>query len=819
MIIRGILVKIKLVLNLLPIFIFLMANSTFAATPGGPGGVAASSSAAASGPKKGTDANLVGHVVDENGDHIPYVTVMLKGTTIGTRTDNTGHFNIINITPGKYTVLFRYIGYKTYEEEITLEKDKTVELKVSLQPGGVIAEEVVVTADRYEQNRTDASVIVNTIDPTTLEATQSTVISEGLNYCPGLRMENNCQNCGFNQVRMNGMEGPYSQILINSRPIFSGLAGVYGLELIPSNMIDQIEVVRGGGSALYGSNAIAGTINLILKDPVSNYFEGGVNSAMVGTGGGDGDPVLDNTVSVNATTVSAEKNAGIAIYGYYRDRAMYDANDDGFSELSQIANTTFGSRLFYRPTSKSKLALDFFNINEDRRGGDMRAELPMHESEISEAVDHQITSAALTYTQFFRDADEWNVYASGQFVDRGSYYGAEKSIQDYGNSKGLTYALGSTYSANFNLSTVIAGAEFTGDYLEDTKLGYPEPDFENDSIVHKPNRNVADQYKMIYGVFGQYELNWDKFKATGGLRFDSYSIEDRAQADSDPVTGNVLSPRVTLKYDIIEEMQIRTSYSAGYRAPQIFDEDLHIESSGLHRVIHQNDPDLKQENSHSLMASLDYNTVFGSTYLGLLVEGFYTALQDPFVSEFRDGEEEGTMVKYRTNSEEGAKVAGVNLELNFAPRRDFSASGGFTFQISEYEKAQEDFNEKAFYRTPDSYGYLRMDWDAFEDFRLTANASYTGSMLVPYFGLEDRGIHGYNPDNGALIESDAFFDLGMKASYKFWIGHNGLQLSAGIKNILNSYQDDFDSGINRDPGYIYGPSLPRTVFFGIKVFS
>jgi outer membrane receptor for ferrienterochelin and colicins len=88
-------------------------------------------------------------------------------------------------------------------------------------------------------------------------------LSEGLSFSPGLRIENDCQNCGFSQVRMNGMEGPYSQILINSHPIFSGLAGVYGLELIPTNMIERIEVVRGGGSALYGSNAIAGTINII----------------------------------------------------------------------------------------------------------------------------------------------------------------------------------------------------------------------------------------------------------------------------------------------------------------------------------------------------------------------------------------------------------------------------------------------------------------------------------------------------------------------------------------------------------------------------
>jgi outer membrane receptor for ferrienterochelin and colicins len=770
-------------------------------------------------PKKGSDANLIGHVVDNEGNHMPYVTIMLKGTTIGTRTDNTGHFQIVNINPGVYTVVVRYIGFKPLEQEIKLVQGETFELKVELQPGAVISSEVVVTADRYATNRKEASVIVNTISPTTLEATQSTVISEGLNFCPGLRMENNCQNCGFNQVRMNGMEGPYSQILINSRPIFSGLAGVYGLELIPSNMIDQIEVVRGGGSALYGSNAIAGTINLILKDPVSNYFEAGFNSALIGTGVEGGDIAPDNTLSVNATTVSSDKKAGIALYGYYRNRPMYDANGDDFSEMSMIDNTTFGSRLFYRPGSKSKIALDFFNINESRRGGDLDAERPLHEADIAEAVDHKITSGALTFSQYFRDEDELSVYASAQNVARDSYYGAEQSLSDYGKSEGLTYAIGSTYSAGFGLSKVIGGVEYTGDMLKDVKLGYPEYDEEKDETIHVADKTVADQFKSIYGVFGQYEFNWDRFKATAGLRFDSYSIEDKQHPEEDAVTGNVFSPRVSLMYDIMDDLQFRTSYSTGYRAPQIFDEDLHILSSGLYQIVHANDPNLEQETSQSIMASLDYNTSLGKIFFGLLVEGFYTMLDNPFVHDYRFGEDEGSLIKYRTNAESGAKVAGVNVEANFMPTRDFSISGGFTLQISEYDDAQEDFNEKAFYRTPDSYGFINFDWDAFEDFCLTGSASYTGSMLVPYFGLSDKGIPNYDPEVGALIESGSFIDLGLKASYKFYIAQNALQVSVGVKNILNSYQDDFDSGIYRDPAYIYGPGAPRTVYLGIKVMS
>jgi outer membrane receptor for ferrienterochelin and colicins len=774
----------------------------------------------ASKPAEGTDANLFGHVVNEKGEHLPYVTVAIKGTTIGTRTDGSGHFNIIDLPTGVYAVAVRCVGYESYEEEIEFKAGESIELKVTLVQANIYSSEVVVTADRYATERTDASVIVNTISPTKLKATQATVLSEGLNYCPGLRMENNCQNCGFNQVRMNGMEGPYSQILINSRPIFSGLAGVYGLELIPSNMIDQIEVVRGGGSALYGGNAIAGTINLILKDPVSNYYEAGATSSLVGIGvDGSGDPALDNVINVNATTVSPDKKMGMAIYGYYRDRDNFDANDDNFSELSEIENTTFGSRMFYRPGKKSKLALDFFNISETRRGGGTDFNTPLHESEIAEAVDHKITTAALTYTQFFRKRDEWNVFASAQKVDRASYYGAEQSVEDYGQTNGLTYSIGSTYNAAFDLSSIIGGFEVTGDYLEDNKLGYATPDFVNDTIIHTPDRKVTDQEKMTYGAFAQYELNWDKLKTTLGLRYDHYDIKDKAHSDKNDIenSGDVISPRISVKYDILKDLQARLSYSSGYRAPQVFDEDLHIEASGLHTIIHKNDPNLKQETSHSLMASFDYNTEVGNGYLGLLAEGFYTMLQDPFVTEYQT--EGDHLVSYRFNSDEGALVAGVNVEGNYQPMKKLNFNAGFTYQISEYDKAQEDFNEKAFYRTPNTYGFITIDWGMFEDFNLSASGNFTGSMKVPYFGETDRGITNYDPEVGALLDSDSFFDMGIKASYDFWLGKNGFQIYGGVKNALNAYQDDFETGINRDPGYIYGPGAPRTLYLGFTIKS
>ncbi|MBT6764922.1 MAG: TonB-dependent receptor plug domain-containing protein, partial [Prolixibacteraceae bacterium] len=228
-----------------------------------------------------TDAMLFGDI--KSGEqHIPFATVTIKGTTLGTAADATGHFKMTDIPLGKQIVVVTAIGYKTFEESLNFEKDKSITLRVELEPDNIGLDQVVISADRNEKSRREAAAIVNNIGAKIMSRTQNVTLSEGLSFSPGLRLENNCQNCGFSQVRMNGMESHYTQILINSRPVFSELAGVYGIELIPANMIERIEVVRGGGSAMYGSNAIAGTINLITKDPVNNTFSAGSSMGVVG---------------------------------------------------------------------------------------------------------------------------------------------------------------------------------------------------------------------------------------------------------------------------------------------------------------------------------------------------------------------------------------------------------------------------------------------------------------------------------------------------------------------------------------------------------
>ena len=159
------------------------------------------------------------------------------------------------------------MGYTTQVKKVTVSKDFVVDMHFVMEEESIMTDEVVVSANRNETSRKVAPVVVNVMSNKLFEIVNSTDLAKSLNYQSGLRVENNCQNCGFPQVRINGLEGPYSQILINSRPVMSALSGVYGLEQIPINMIERVEVVRGGGSALFGANAVGGTINIITKRP------------------------------------------------------------------------------------------------------------------------------------------------------------------------------------------------------------------------------------------------------------------------------------------------------------------------------------------------------------------------------------------------------------------------------------------------------------------------------------------------------------------------------------------------------------------------
>lgn len=799
-----------------------------------------------------TLATISGYVVDRNTDTpIADAKVALSQTDREVRTNAEGVFILSHVRPGKYHINISALGYQNNTSHITVNKSDFIKLNIQLRPDAFQLNEAVVTGNCFAERHSHAATNVGVLTGATLEKVQATDIGQGLRFQPGIRVEDNCQNCGFSQVRINGLDGSYSQILIDSHPVYSSLAGIYGLEQIPANMIERVEVLRGGGSAIYGASAIAGTINIITKDPKKN-------SAMLSHDilGINGFHRFENVTRFNASLVDKNQKMGVALFGQKRHRSGYDHDDDGYTEMPQLDGSALGFRSFIRPTQTTRLSVEYGATHEFRRGGDMLDSEP-HDSHITEQLDHTNQNGSFDFNFWSpNDQHKFNLYGAFMSIHRKSYYGGgdntakelidvldsdqpmtpeerqetvaelQNRMRSYGRTNGLTYITGSQYTYSINdmsfAPSFTIGLEYKHDNLDD-KSGF-RPAF----IKQKVNTK---------GLFVQNEWRNDMFTILYGVRFDKHSLLDKA----------IISPRFNIRYKPIEGLTFRAGYSKGFRAPQIFDEDLHVDNAGGDLIISENSKDLKEEIAHSYTFSTDLYKCLGDWQFNIVLSGFYTQLKDAFAydeSEKTNKEGETYTQKLRVNSS-GAKVMGGTLEAKVDYRNIFTLQGGWTMQSSRWDDARswhddDTYKTRRIFRSPDNYAYFVASYKPTHDLTFSINGNFTGSMLTgheipteedgtltPYGKGTSADIHSdrlmNGPDQKATtygprtFETPTFFELGAKISYDFHLLGNDLQAYVGVKNVLNAYQDDFDRGPARDSAYIYGPMSPRSFFAGIKL--
>ena len=736
---------------------------------------------------------ITGHVIEKGTEeNLAYATVLIVENGMGTVTGDDGHFRLKDVPAGKYTLKVQLMGYASQTKTVVVSNEYTVDLHFVMEKEDIMMDEVVVSANRNETNRRVAPVVVNVMNSKLFETVNSTDLAKSLSYQSGLRVENNCQNCGFPQVRINGLEGPYSQLLINSRPVMSALSGVYGLEQIPVSMIERVEVVRGGGSALFGANAVGGTINIITKDPINNSFQ--VNSTMSNLGG----KTWEQYFGANASLVSKDRTYGVAFYQAYRNRNPYDADGDGFSELGKLNMNTFGLRGYYRPTQFSRLSIEYHTTNEFRRGGN-KFDLQPHETDITEQTRHVINSGGLTYDIFMNEyKHKLSLYGSVQHTDRNSYYGAGMDTNAYGTTDDLTAVGGAMYSGNFDRllfspATLTGGFEYQFNGLHDVMTGY--------------GRDLK-QYVRIAGAYLQNEWKMRYLTLLAGFRLDKHNLVDNV----------IFSPRVNLLWKPTDRLQGRLTWSTGFRAPQAYDEDLHVAAVGGEAMMIKLADGLKPERSNSFSGSVDWAFNLGHFSSNLLIEGFYTMLNDVFyLEETGFDETTGTKIQERRNGH-GARVYGANIDYKIAHGKEAQLQLGFTVQQSRYTEALAWSSDpdvaptKRMTRTPDCYGYFTFTSAPLKNFDFSVSGVYTGSMLVPHFaGYIEKDRMEKTPD---------FMDLNLKLNYTFVLNdHLKLQFNGGVNNIFNAFQKDLDKGADRDSKYFYGPTQPRTLFIGVKIFN
>ena len=441
----------------------------------------------------------------------------------------------------------------------------------------------------------------------------------------------------------------------------------------------------------------------------------------------------------------------------------------------------------------------------------------------------------------------------------------------------------------------LAGAEYSYDRLDDRM---PLREWETDAtkstgfdLSANPTSLSPALHQVIRNAsqFAQIEWKNDRWSLLLGTRLDENTAVKKA----------IFSPRATLRYNPTKNFNIRATYAKGFRAPQVFDEDLHVGVVGGEAQRVTNADDLRPEISHSFSLSNDMYFTLGEAQLNLLVEGFYTRLLDVFTN-YKDKSENGisyyTRHNYGINDNgqqvsSGAKILGLNLEGKVSYRW-LSLQAGLTLSSNKYDANQEwgvrqkvkgdhdaayydtfvpkadgsDFDKvaadgeaqtismtsKNITRTPSAYGYFTIGINPVRPLNIALTGTFTGSMYVPHVvkwgqnsavtdraaiaaGLRQEGYKlGLVDESGAAVQEDgapkevdvewnelvktkSFFDLGTKITYDLRLfSKTNLQLYCGVNNLFNAFQSDYDFGPDRDSGYIYGPTIPRSGYFGMK---
>lgn len=660
--------------------------------------------------------------------------------------------------------------------------------------------EVVLTGTRTETRRSESPVQVTVVSGQTLSRLQACNLYEGLKFQTGLRVETNCQTCNYSQLRINGLPGGYSQILINGRPLFGSLTGMYGLEQLPAAMIEKIEVVRGGGSSLYGMSAIAGTVNVFTRKPVQNEWEVSTRLQHVGS------RALDLVNTLSSSWVSKNKKLG----GYFtlgsRSRQAFDANLDGFTEFPSLENLNASLNISYDPNPRQKLTVSLNRIGEKRYGGEI-TEKPVNEALQAEFRKHRISLGNAEYRlrslNGFSDAI---IYAAFQQTSRSHFTGilpdSLSDIQNYianpPNGEAMIGFLQGGVQFNhrfrrngFMKHTLTLGLEWIDEFIRDEIPVYN----------YLVKQHIVNPSAFLQHIWKPHAL----LSILSGIRLDKHNWIDKP----------VWSPRVGVLYRSGKNSQLRFGYGTGFRAPQAHDNDLHIAfaGGGVSRV--QLSPILREELSRSVNLSWNRDKATAKHIHGFTLDAFYNKLRNSFVLENVGNDPFGEIFEKRNG--QVARVQGISAEYRFNYLKKIQLQAGFTIQQSIYDTAATViFGQnplRAFSRTPNEFGYVYGWAELTDKINVSLDAVYTGSMYVPHFG----GAENFSRDS--IVVSHPFLEVNTALNFKLKTLKNGIEwtISLGVKNLLNAYQQDFDTGKKRDSNYIYGPAAPRTVFIALRL--
>lgn len=675
----------------------------------------------------------------------------------------------------------------------------------------------VSTATRTERLLADVPVRTEVLRQQDIALRAATDFSQAAELINGLRVESNCQNCNTSEVQLLGLPGAYNQLLFDGTPLLSTLGSVYGLEQIPSAFIDRIEVVKGGGSALYGPGAVAGVVNLISERPVRN---GGYVQASVDVLKGKPQWNLDGRLNL----VTADDRFGVAVVAQRSDDDGVDYNHDGYTEITRKDLRLGGVQLWYAPTAQTRLRADYQYTDESRRGGS-RLGVPEYLANIAESLHTRYQRGGLSWEQTLSNDADFRIGYAFADIDRDSFYGglgevvtdprdpaydprqlspsvpgsaAARSYEQYGYTENPLQFVDSQFNWRLGAHAVAFGLQYKRETLRDFNL----------DATGRRLRTLADARFRNLGGFVQDE--WavtEEVDLVLGARLDKSSELD----------NSVFSPRLAVAWQATANLKWRAGVSTGFRAPEIFIEDVHVDTLGAAPVRVRNADGLREERATTAMLGLDWRSDPAQPRWSWDATASFTRLRDTFVLGQIRSDADGNLFQLRGNAS-GSKVAGLESNLAWQPVPQWRLSAGVAWYRSRYDQAQLIYDDTAdggttriasthYLKTPDWSGLAQLTWQPAETFQAFLATRYTGGMVA----LNNRlGVLRHTPD---------FWNTDLGALWHLHLGHTGSQqtsISFGVKNLFDQRQRDLEVGASRDSDYVYGPRFARSWYLNLR---
>lgn len=736
---------------------------------------------------------IYGKIESEDTLNFKECKIGIKNSSLLVIPNEKGEFKISNLEAKKYQVHCLCIGQNPNSQEVDL--IKTNEQKILFQLTKFVSEidEVVVTGTMKEVNRLESPVNVEVYTPTYFKKNPTPNIYDALQIVNGVRPQLNCQVCNTGDIHINGLEGPYTMVLIDGMPIVSSLSTVYGLAGIPNSMIERIEIVKGPASSLYGSEAVGGLINVITKKPQNAPL---FSADVFGTSWGEYN--ADLGFKFNA----GKKASVLTGINYFNFQNKIDNNNDNFTDMTLQNRISVFQKWNFQRKDNRLFSIAGRYMYEDRWGGELQwtPEFRGGDSIYGESIytkrweligNYQLpTKEKLILAFSYNDHDQNSVYGNTSYI-------AEQKI-------GFTQL---TWDKKIGRNDFLVGTALRYTYYDDNTPGTATSDTVN-------QQNQA-QKTWLPGIFIQDEISINKkHKLLLGFRYDYNSYH-----------GNIYTPRMAYKWSINDKNIFRLNAGTGFRVVNLFTED-HAALTGARIVEIKNE--LNPEKSYN--ANLNYiKKIYAKngSFIVLDASAFYTYFNNRIVGDF---ETDPNRIIY-DNLNGYAESKGITLNLDFTLKNGIKIIAGGTFMENTLSEngitEQQILTEKVSGTWAVSYKIKKA--------KLAID--YTGNV--------------YGPMRLPLLN-----DLDPRSQYSPWWsiqniqltyeGVKKLQIYAGVKNLLNwtpnkgnpfiiaRTNDPFDKkvqfdpngqvianasnpyGLTFDPSYVYAPNQGVRVFLGLR---